>query len=160
MFYHIRGRPVVEPKINRTKHVLSTQKHNVVERKKSTYHGSNSCIILSNLMTAKRRDEKPATHAKSSTTKTIRLLMPALLFNFATGVDFFWPACTIFDEVRQKHDTHTQRSIGYCRHSTRCAAIGHRLTTWNGGKYKNTKNAHVKRIFLLLLRDLKHFFDN
>ena len=47
-----------------------------------TYQGSNSWMMLSNLMTAKSLDEKPASHAKARTVNTIKLLAPEGFNNF------------------------------------------------------------------------------
>lgn len=41
-----------------------------------THHGSNSWIILSNLMTANKREANPQTHANNKTVKTIKLFHP------------------------------------------------------------------------------------
>lgn len=54
-----------------------------IEQKKNfrtidkTYHGSNSWIILSNRMTANKRDANPDIHASIKTAKVIKLLQPA-----------------------------------------------------------------------------------
>lgn len=88
MFDHVGRGSVIEPGKSSGQLRFFIQKLKEIT---STCHGSNSWIILSNLMTAKRRDEKPAIHANSNTTKIIRLLMPALLFSFVT-VDFLVPA--------------------------------------------------------------------
>jgi len=42
-----------------------------------THHGSNSCMILSNRMTANNRAEKPDTHAKKRMANVMRLFHPA-----------------------------------------------------------------------------------
>lgn len=41
------------------------------------HHGSNSCMILSNRMTANNRAEKPDTHAKKRMANVMRLFHPA-----------------------------------------------------------------------------------
>lgn len=46
-----------------------------------SYHGSNSWMIDSNLMTANSLDANPTTHARDSTTNTIKDLEPALAKN-------------------------------------------------------------------------------
>lgn len=79
------------------------------------YHGSNSCMMLSKRMTANSLEEKPASHASSSTTKIMRLLAPPALplpFVGAGGDGFAalllcTPVWTIFFHS-QKHDTHAQ----------------------------------------------------
>lgn len=46
-----------------------------------THHGSNSCMMLSNRMTANKRAEKPDTHAKKRMANVMRLFHPAELVN-------------------------------------------------------------------------------
>lgn len=43
----------------------------------NTYHGSNSCMILSKRMTAKSREAKPEIQASKRTVKVMRELRPA-----------------------------------------------------------------------------------
>ena len=54
-----------------------------------SYHGSNSWMMLSNLMTAKSLDENPASHARANTVKTIKLLAPEG-FNNLEELDIAW----------------------------------------------------------------------
>ena len=53
------------------------------------YHGSNSWMMLSNLMTAKSLEEKPASHARARTVKTMRLLAPEGFSNL-DELDIAW----------------------------------------------------------------------
>lgn len=126
MLYHISCRPIVKPE-NQRLCLLQSWKIPVgfryckniglVSIRCSIFHayqGSNSWMILSNLITAKSLEENPAIHARSNIRKMIKLLMPALLFNLEFDDFPFVPAWTIFDN--QKHDTHTNhkwKSRGY-----------------------------------------------
>lgn len=51
--------------------------------------------MLSNRMTAKRREEKPAIQARSNTVKMMRLLKAVLELSLALMDLPFAPACTI-----------------------------------------------------------------
>ena len=53
------------------------------------YHGSNSWMMLSNLMTAKSLEENPASHARANTVKTIKLFAPEG-FNNLEELDIAW----------------------------------------------------------------------
>ena len=52
-----------------------------------SYHGSNSWIMLSNLMTANNLERKPASHASSRIVNTSKLLIPAGLDTRDTALD-------------------------------------------------------------------------
>ena len=70
-----------------TRKLLETQN---IAKIKNIYHGSNSWIILSNLITAKSLELKPARQASASTVNTIKLFEPAVFNIGALEISMFF----------------------------------------------------------------------
>lgn len=75
VLHHVGRRSVVEPETRKR----SIRKLICAPNAKSiaTNHGSNSCMMLSNRMTANSRAENPDTHAKKRMANVMRLFHPA-----------------------------------------------------------------------------------
>lgn len=68
------------------------------DRWQFSHHGSNSWMMLSNLMTAKRRELKPTSHANASIANDRRLFQPPG-FHIDVLMSVFTPASAIFAAV-------------------------------------------------------------
>ena len=100
-----------------TRKELTSRKH-VLEyaEKKLTYQGSNSCIMLSNRMTANKRELNPTSQARVSITNVNKLCKPPG-FHIVERMSVFTPASAMLIYASFRHVILvSQSNFGKCQY--------------------------------------------